>query len=56
VADGCDGNLKGLCALLRGRPAAEAIQALRGIRCDDKPTSCPDQIALCLCEALAGRP
>ncbi|MDL2327701.1 TIGR03905 family TSCPD domain-containing protein [Ruminococcaceae bacterium OttesenSCG-928-A11] len=52
VDDGCDGNLKGVCALLRGRSAREAIPVLEGIRCEDKPTSCPQQIALCLSEAL----
>lgn len=52
VEDGCEGNLQGLCALLRGRGAKEAIALLKGMRCEDKATSCPDQIALCLEEAL----
>ena len=57
VDDGCDGHLKGLCALLQGRDAREAIAILRDVRCEDKATSCPHQIALCLEEALsqAGR-
>ncbi len=53
---GCNGNLKGVCALLVGRPADEAARLLRGTTCDTKPTSCPDQIALCLQEALALAP
>ena len=53
VEDGCDGNLQGVCALLAGQPAQEAIARLKGIRCERKATSCPDQIALCLEEALA---
>lgn len=52
VMDGCDGNLKGVCTLLKGMPATDAIERLRGIRCESKATSCPDQIALCLAEAL----
>ena len=56
VESGCSGNLQGVCALLKGRPAAEAIQTLRGIRCGHRTTSCPDQIALCLQDALAQQP
>lgn len=53
VERGCEGNLKGVCSLLKGRPAEEAIRAIRGIRCGSRSTSCPDQIALCLQEAIA---
>lgn len=52
VEDGCDGNLKGVCALLQGRTPTEAVSLLRGIRCGRRATSCPDQIALCIEEAL----
>ena len=52
VLDGCDGNLKGVCSLLQGMSAHDAIQRLQDIRCDKRPTSCPHQIALCLTEAL----
>lgn len=52
VAEGCEGNLKGVCALLVGRKAHEAAALLQGITCDNKNTSCPAQIALCLEEAL----
>lgn len=52
VEDGCDGNLQGVCALLRGRTAEEAASLLSGIRCEEKATSCPAQIAACIREAL----
>lgn len=45
---GCEGNLKGLQALLRGMNIDEVIEKFSGISCDAKPTSCPDQLALCL--------
>ncbi len=52
VAGGCNGNLKGICSLLKGASAEEAIARMQGIRCGLKKTSCPDQIALALKEAL----
>ncbi len=52
VAGGCDGNLKGVCSLLRGRSAEEAIALLCNIRCHNKATSCPAEIAKCLQEAI----
>ena len=45
VFGGCSGNLQGIAALVRGMPAEEAIQRLKGIRCGFKDTSCPDQLA-----------
>ena len=45
VVGGCSGNLQGIAALVRGMPAEEAIQRLKGIRCGFKDTSCPDQLA-----------
>ena len=49
---GCNGNLKGIGALVEGRPAEEVIQLLKGMKCGFKPTSCPDQLALALEKAL----
>lgn len=49
---GCNGNLKGISALAEGKPAEEVIESLKGIKCGFKPTSCPDQLALALQEAL----
>ncbi len=48
VIGGCNGNLKGIGALLKGMHFEEAIKRLEGIRCGYKNTSCPDQIAQAL--------
>lgn len=45
---GCNGNLQGICALVKGMKAEEAISKLKGIRCGFKNTSCPDQLAQAL--------
>lgn len=52
---GCNGNLKGIGALVEGMTAEEAIKRLTGIKCGFKPTSCPDQLAKALEAALAGK-
>ena len=49
---GCNGNLKGIGALVEGRPAQEVIELLKGMKCGFKNTSCPDQLALALEKAL----
>ncbi len=49
---GCNGNLKGIGALVEGMEAQEAIKRLEGITCNGKATSCPDQLACALKEAL----
>ncbi len=51
---GCNGNLKGICALAQGQDARELIAKLKGIECGAKGTSCPDQFARALEEALEG--
>lgn len=45
---GCNGNLKGICALVKGMKPEDAISRLKGIRCGMKSTSCPDQLAKAL--------
>ena len=45
---GCNGNLQGIGALVKGMSAEEAISRLKGIRCGFKNTSCPDQLARAL--------
>ncbi|MBO4994785.1 MAG: TIGR03905 family TSCPD domain-containing protein [Muribaculaceae bacterium] len=45
---GCHGNLQGISALTKGMNIDEVIDRLRGIRCGNKATSCPDQLALAL--------
>ena len=52
VIGGCNGNLQGLSRLVEGMRAEEVIEKLRGIRCGYKPTSCPDQFAIALEQAL----
>ena len=47
---GCDGNHKGLCALVEGLPIDEVIAKLQGITCGNNNTSCPDQLAQALIE------
>lgn len=42
---GCDGNAKGIGALIKGMSVEEAIKRLDGITCGKRPTSCPDQLA-----------
>lgn len=49
---GCNGNLKGIGALVKGMQAQEVIKRCRGIRCGMKSTSCPDQLAAALEEYL----
>ena len=51
----CHGNLQGISVLLRGMHAEEAISKLQGIRCGYKNTSCPDQLATALRQALDKR-
>ncbi len=45
---GCNGNLQGIAALVKGMAPEEAISRLKGIRCGFKSTSCPDQLARAL--------
>ena len=45
---GCNGNLKGIAALVEGVDMDEIISRIEGIRCGAKSTSCPDQLAQAL--------
>ena len=45
---GCNGNLKGISALVCGMKVDDAIAKLKGIKCGFKNTSCPDQLACAL--------
>lgn len=45
---GCNGNLKGICALVKGKKIDEVISTLKGIDCNFRGTSCPDQLARAL--------
>lgn len=48
VMGGCDGNLQGIARLIAGMEVDEVIRRLEGIRCGQKGTSCPDQLAQAL--------
>ncbi len=49
---GCNGNTSGISALVKGMKAQDAIEKLRGIDCNGRGTSCPDQLAIALEKAL----
>ena len=49
---GCNGNLKGIGAIVDGMKAEDVIARLEGIRCGFKSTSCPDQLAQALRKAV----
>ena len=49
---GCPGNTMGVAVLVKGMRVEEAISRLKGIKCGFKSTSCPDQLARALEEAL----
>ena len=50
---GCSGNTQGVSKLVEGMDAEEVISRLENIKCGSKPTSCPQQLAFALKEALA---
>ncbi len=52
ILGGCNGNLKGIRALIIGQKAEDVIPRIRGIKCGLKSTSCPDQISYALEAAL----
>ena len=52
VQGGCSGNLQGISRLVEGMPVEETIRRLEGIRCGFKATSCPDQLAQALKQAV----
>lgn len=49
---GCNGNLKGIGALVEGMDVQDVISRVEGIHCGMKSTSCPDQLAQALKEAI----
>ncbi|MBQ8148209.1 MAG: TIGR03905 family TSCPD domain-containing protein [Lachnospiraceae bacterium] len=50
---GCNGNTQGVAALVEGMDVNEAIKRMEGIRCGFRSTSCPDQLATALKQAIA---
>ena len=49
---GCSGNTQGVAKLAEGMTADEIIARLSGIKCGFKGTSCPDQLAKAVAEAI----
>lgn len=50
---GCNGNTQGVAALVEGMDVDEVIKRTEGIRCGFRPTSCPDQLATALKQAIS---
>ncbi len=48
VTNGCNGNLKGIAALVEGQDVKAVKEKLKGITCGMRQTSCPDQLARAL--------
>ena len=49
---GCNGNTQGVSRLVEGMEVNDAISRLEGIECGFKGTSCPDQLAKALKQAI----
>ena len=49
---GCNGNTSGISKLVVGMPVEQVIKILSGTTCGMKGTSCPDQLAEALKEAI----
>ena len=52
---GCPGNTVGVAMLAEGQNARELITKLQGINCRGRGTSCPDQLAKALTQALENK-
>ncbi len=50
---GCNGNLKAIGRLVKGKPADEIAEVLAGNTCGPRPTSCADQLSKALKQAEA---
>jgi uncharacterized protein (TIGR03905 family) len=49
---GCNGNLKALSILAEGMDAQELVKKLKGVRCGKRDTSCADQLATGILQAI----
>lgn len=49
---GCNGNTQGVGALVEGMKAEDVIKRLKGIKCGMRQTSCPDQLARAIEQAM----
>ena len=52
---GCNGNTQGVATLVEGMDVHEVIRRLEGIDCNGRGTSCPDQLANALLQAIEAR-
>ena len=52
IIGGCNGNLQGIGKLVEGMPVSDVIKKLKGLKCGNKETSCPDQLANALEEYI----
>jgi len=52
ITDGCDGNNLGVAKLAEGMKAEEVVARLSGLPCGKNPTSCPDQLAKAVAQAI----
>jgi uncharacterized protein (TIGR03905 family) len=50
--EGCNGNLKAVGTLVEGMDAHELVKKLKGLRCGRRPTSCADQLATAVAQAV----
>jgi uncharacterized protein (TIGR03905 family) len=50
--NGCDGNLKALGILAEGMDAEDLVSKLKGLHCGRKKTSCGDQLAAAVAQAI----
>lgn len=53
---GCQGNTTGISLLVEGQKAQDVMHKLRGVRCGYKATSCPDQLAHAIEQAITANP
>ena len=49
---GCNGNTQGISKLVEGMKAEDVISRLEGVNCNGRGTSCPDQLAKALEQAI----
>lgn len=45
---GCNGNASGISMLVKGMPVDSVIEKLENIKCENRNTSCPAQLAIAL--------
>lgn len=49
---GCNGNTQGISRLVAGMKVEDVIKRLENVNCNGRGTSCPDQLANALRQAL----